>query len=36
MSKTRYRIYTALGIAVGSLVGYGMAESILWLRPTCG
>ena len=36
MSKLQYRAFTALAIVVGSLVGYGLAESLLWLRPACG
>jgi len=36
MSKLQYRAFTALAIVVGSLAGYGLAESLLWLRPACG
>jgi len=36
MSKLQYRIYVAPATILGSPVGDGMAESIIWLRPACG
>lgn len=36
MSTLTYRVYMTRGIAVRALVGAGLAESLLWLRPACG